>query len=114
MPVRPLRKSKFYTCFYGDAVSEKDFYAKNLCVSYEGSTAVISLQLMQLLDVACFADEAENFDTFVFEDRHVVAALVGFLKDVPQLKFFKLQVNAKKYAIAKIKISKGGVRLFCM
>ena len=113
MAVRSLRKSKFYACFYGDAIAEKDFYAKNLSVSFEGDSAVFSLQLMQLLDVACFENEAENFDTFVFEDRHVVAELVCFLQGAPQLRFFKLHINAQQYRIASLKIGKGFVRLGC-
>lgn len=113
MPVRLLRKSKFYACFYGDAVAEKEFYAKELCVSFEGESAVFSLRLMQLLDVASFAGEAENFDTFVFENNFVVSELIAFLQEFPHIKFFKLQVNAKKYAIAKIKIGKDFVRFSC-
>jgi hypothetical protein len=113
MPVRPLRKSKFYACFYGDAVAEKEFYAKELCVSFEGESAVFSLQLMQLLDVASFAGEAENFDTFVLEDRFLVAALVRFLQKHPELKFYKLHINAHQYRISRLKIGKGFVRLGC-
>jgi hypothetical protein len=112
MAVRSLRKSKFYACFYGDAIAEKDFYAKNLSVSFEGDSAVFSLQIMQLLDVACFENVAENFDTFVFEDRHVVAEWVCFLQGAPQLRFFKLHINAKKYAISKINLGKNFVRLY--
>jgi hypothetical protein len=113
MSTTSLRKSKFYACFYGDAVPEKEFYGKDLCVSFEGESAVFSLRLMQLLDVASFTTEAENFDTFVLENRLLVAALVRFLQGHPELKFYKLHINAQQYRIASLKIGKGFVRLGC-
>lgn len=104
-----LRTSKFFVSFYGDSVSEKEFYAKNCSVTIiDNSTAVFSIQLMQLLDYSYFENCKNDFDTLLIEDVFLRNKLKSFLLEHKEIKYFKICIlaNTKKTEIIhKIKFN---------
>ncbi len=110
-----LRKTKCFACFYGDAVSEKEFYIKNFKVCFEEKQAVFSLELIQALDFGFFEKQKLNFDTFLIEDSYLSKQVTSFLKAHPALCFFSLQIKANtnfKFRISRIKLEKERLCLY--
>lgn len=108
-----LRASKFFVVFFGDNVSEKEFYAKDFSVEKTGfDTAIFSFQLMKLLDHSLFKNFQSEFDTLVIEDKFLINKLKLFLVENPEIKFFKISFsgkNKKTERIQKIKFNSNQV-----
>ncbi|MFC2127627.1 hypothetical protein ACFLRU_04525 [Bacteroidota bacterium] len=111
--VQVLRGSKCFAFFYGDSVSEKDFYIKNFKVSFSEDLAVFEFDLMKLLDFSLFEETKFLFDTFIIEDEFLQKKIISFLKEHKEIRFFKLQINTKtlfKRRIARIKFQEKKVQ----
>lgn len=109
-----LRSSKCFACFYGDSVSEKDFYIKNFTVKTSEKEAVFAFHLMRNLDYQLFEKSKNQFDTFSIEDGFLTKKVVLFLKENTSIRFFKLHIISKTtfvVRLAKIKIGEKRVVL---
>jgi hypothetical protein len=109
-----LRKSKFFTCFFGDGISEKDFYGKNFSIACSDSIATFSFELIKGLDYKSFEEEQLYFDTFIVEDVYLVNKTIRFLKENSDLKYFKLSVIGAvllEVRVARIKFDSGKLLL---
>jgi hypothetical protein len=110
-----LRTSKFFTIFYGDQISEKEFYAKKFQVSINDDRAIFKMDLMQLLDCTSMPKHALEFDTFSLEDALLTSKIKMFLKSNEDLKYFKLLINGTyEYRISRIKFEKGRCVFFSL
>lgn len=102
-----LKRSKFYFCAFGDAISEKDFMAKDFVVSFEDSKALFSMKLAKELDYLFFEPNKQLFDTLVFEDAFLVRKMLLFLKVNTAVQFFKLEVQKKTFVVKRIQFFEG-------
>lgn len=90
-----LKVSKFFMIFYGDSISEKEYYGKKCSVTFESKDCVFEFELMKGLDYDNFEANRRVFDTLVFEDVFLKNKLISFLKENQQLQFFKFRVKGK-------------------
>lgn len=105
-----LRSTKFFIVFYGDEISEKEYYAKKMAVTVVDTTAVFTMELLELLDAKSFLNDASSFDTFVLDDSFLIKKIVSFLKNNSEIKFFSLKIRETNFRISKIKIDGTKVR----
>ena len=107
-----LRASKFFVIFYGDAISEKEYYAKNFFVSSENETCLFEFELMTGLDFENFEIYRGDFDACILEDSFLKNKIVSVLKKNTELRFFKLKINGVhdfQSRIIKIKFKENAV-----
>ncbi len=91
-----IRATKFFATFYGDTISEKQFFAKNCTATMDEKVCQIRIELIPGLDYDVFESNKDDFDTFEFQDKFLTNKFTDFLKVNTQLEKFTLILVAEK------------------
>tara|TARA_B110000967_G_scaffold137157_1_gene140052 strand:- start:35079 stop:35516 length:438 start_codon:yes stop_codon:yes gene_type:complete len=110
-----LRTTKFFAVFYGDALAEKEIYARSFEVVMDQNNAVFSLKLLSGLDADSVLENLAHLDTFVLEDAFLCSKMAAFLQANPKLNQLKLVFQGLpkvRFQIARVKLETARVVLY--